>query len=265
MDAPGPIARSVEDAALLLEVIAGPDPADAWTSARPVPRYRDALTGQVRGLVIGVVRELLDSPDTDPEVRDAVAAAARALERLGARVEPVSLPLVPRAGAVFMALADSDGAALHQGWLRDRAGEYDVGTRRRLLAASLIPAAILQEAQRARVLIRVQVLAALDRHDLLLAPAQPTPAPSIALAAAPITSGRAAAQRFFNRRSYSTPASLAGVPALSVPCGMSASGLPIGLQLIGRRYDEATVLRAAHAFEADSGWATRRPPLPRSA
>jgi len=261
MDAAGPLARTVEDAALLLGVIAGRDPRDPLTSDRRVPDYVGALGQGVRGLVIGAITELLDGEDTDPEVRAAVAAAAGVLSGLGVSVVPVSLPLVKVAGQIFMALADSEGAGYHRRWLRERPGEYDAATRRRLVTASLIPAALHGSAQRARHLVREQVLEALQRHDLLLCPTQPTVAPLIAAASAPITSGQGAGRRFFTRRSYSTPASLAGTPAISVPCGFSADGLPIGLQLIGRPYDEVTVLRAARAYETVTPWHTRRPHL----
>jgi aspartyl-tRNA(Asn)/glutamyl-tRNA(Gln) amidotransferase subunit A len=173
----------------------------------------------------------------------------------------VSLPLLPLAGAVFMALADSEGAGLHARWLRERPQDYDAGTRRRLLTASLLPTTLYHQAERARVLIRNQVWSALGRHDLLLAPTAPTPAPLIASTKAPLQSGDAAARRFSTRRSFTTPASLAGVPAVSLPCGFTAGGLPIGLQLIGRRFEDATVLRAAHAYERSTLWHDRRPSL----
>src|SRR5262249_39583677 len=108
---------------------------------------------------------------------------------------------------------------------------------------------------------RRQMLDALGRYDVLLAPTAPCPAPLIAALAAPLQSRQEAAQRFFARRSYTTPASLAGVPALSVPCGFTTGGLPIGLQLIGRRFEEATVLRAGHAYEQATAWHERRPTL----
>jgi aspartyl-tRNA(Asn)/glutamyl-tRNA(Gln) amidotransferase subunit A len=261
LDAPGPLGRTVEDCALLLGIIAGPDPLDPLTARRPVPDYRAALTGDVRGLRVGVIRELTLGGDTEPEVRDAVVAAAGVLRGLGAEVDEVSLPVAPRAGAAFMAVCDSEGAGRHLPWLRRRAAEYDEGTRRRLLAAALLPAALLHKAQQARALIRQQIGDALVAHDVLVAPTSHRAAPTIANFTAPITSTGEAAARFFTRRSFTTPAALAGVPAAAVPCGFGASGLPLSLQIIGRRFEDATVLRVAHAYEQSTDWHRRRPEL----
>jgi aspartyl-tRNA(Asn)/glutamyl-tRNA(Gln) amidotransferase subunit A len=261
MDQVGPLTRTVEDAALVLGVIAGYDAKDPLTSRAAVADYRAALSGAAAGLRIGVIAELVDGTETEPEVRAAVREASRGLAGQGAAVEDISLPLVPLAGAVFMALCDSEAAGRHKGWLSTRAEEYDQGTRRRLVTAGLIPAVAIHQAARARALIREQVLEALGKFDLLLAPTSPHPAPAIASHTAPITSKEEAGARFFGRRSYTTPASLAGVPAISVPCGFTSGGLPIGLQLIGRPFAESAVLRAAHAWEKTGGLATRRPPL----
>lgn len=262
MDAPGPITRTVEDATLLLGVIAGPHPADPFMrQARPGDAAATLGDG-VSGLRVGLVGELAGGADTEAEVAEAVRQACSVLEKLGARVEEVSLPLIPLAGAVFMALADSEGAGLHRAWLRERPGDYDDGTRRRLLTASLLPAALYHEAARARALIRAQVLDALGKVDVLVAPTSPRPAPPIASHHAPVSSKEEAARRFFARRSYTTPFSLAGTPAISLPCGASRASLPIGLQIVGRRFDEATVLRAAYAYEQATPWHRRRPPDP---
>ncbi|PYM19357.1 MAG: amidase [Candidatus Rokuibacteriota bacterium] len=259
LDAPGPLGRTVEDCALVLQVIAGHDPHDALTTRRPTPDYRAALTGDIRGLRVGVISELTTGPETDPEMRDGVLAATRVLADLGARVDDVSLPLIPRAGAAFMAICDSEGAARHLQTLRTRAGEYDEGTRRRLLAAALLPAGLVQKAQQARALIRAQIVEALRRHDVLVAPTSPRPAPTIANYTAPITSTAQAVTHFFTRRSFPTPASLAGVPAMAVPCGFSSRGLPLSLQILGRRFDDATVLRVGDAYERTTEWHRRRP------
>jgi len=261
MDQVGPLTRTVEDTALVLGLIAGYDEKDPTTSRSAVPDYRAALDGGVTQLRIGVITELVDGADTHAEVRDAVREAARALAGLGARVEDISLPLIPLAGGVFMALCDSEAAGRHQSWLATRPEEYDAGTRRRLVAAGLIPATAVHRAARARALIREQIRHALEKFDLLLAPTSPQPAPPIASHTAPVTSKGEAGRRFFGRRSYTTPASLAGVPAISLPCGFTAAGLPVGLQLIGRPLAESTVLTAARAWEKTAGLTDRHPPL----
>jgi aspartyl-tRNA(Asn)/glutamyl-tRNA(Gln) amidotransferase subunit A len=261
MDQVGPLTRTVEDTALVLGLIAGHDAKDPTSSHSAVPDYRAALASGVKTLRIGVISELVDGAETHAEVRGAVREAARALAVMGAAVEDISLPLIPYSGGVFMALCDSEAAGRHAPWLSSRAGEYDAGTRRRLVAAGLIPAASVHRAARARSLIREQILDALEKFDLLLAPTAPHPAPLITSHTAPVTSKEEAARRFFGRRSYTTPASLAGVPAISVPCGFTADGLPVGLQLIGRPLAESTVLRAARAWEKSAGLADRRPPL----
>ena len=261
LDAPGPLGRTVEDCALALMLIAGSDALDPLTTRRAVPNYRAALSRDVRGLRVGVIRELTHGADTDPEMRAAVTRAIDVLRDLGAEAAEISLPLVPRAGAAFMAICDSEGAALHLQWLRSRPADYDEGTRRRLLAAGLLPAVLVHKAQQARALIRRQVLDALVKYDVLVAPTAHRPAPVIASFTTPITSRAEAATRFFTRRSFTTPAALAGVPALAVPCGFSAAGLPLSLQIIGRRFDDATVLRVGHAYEQATDWHRRRPAI----
>lgn len=260
MDAPGPLGRTVEDVAAVLGVIAGRDERDPLTSPRVVPDFRAALTGDIRGIRVGLIAELTSGADTASEVRTAIETVATVVTRLGARIEPASVPHVMLAGSVFMALADSDGAGLHLETLRTRAAEYDRGTRRRLLAAGLIPTALTQRAARVRGLIRSEITEALTRFDVLLSPTSPSAAATIESMRAPIVSGEAAARRFFTRRSYTTPASLAGVPAMSVPCGFTTTGLPIGMHLTGRAFDEATVLRVAHAYQQATDWHHRHPP-----
>ncbi|HYB41522.1 MAG TPA: amidase, partial [Candidatus Methylomirabilis sp.] len=138
MDVGGPLTRTVSDTALVLEALAGHDPKDPLTSRRPMPRYRAALGEDARGLRVGVIRELTLGEGTEAEVRSAVLEAARVLAKQGAAVEEISLPTLPRSGAVFMAICDPEGAAAHQSWLRTRPGDYDRATRRRLYTASLL-------------------------------------------------------------------------------------------------------------------------------
>ncbi|MCI0439746.1 MAG: aspartyl/glutamyl-tRNA amidotransferase subunit A, partial [Chloroflexi bacterium] len=233
MDTIGPMTRTVEDCAIMLRAIAGHDPRDSTTSATPVPDYTASLKGGVKGLRVGLIREMFDFEGLDSEVRNAVVKAVSALGEMGAPSEKVSIPIAARSGAIFIAVADSDAATFHAKWLRSRGGDYDWSTRARLESASLMPSTAYIKAQRARALLRRQMLEALERCDVLVAPSGPTPAPTIA-ASTGSPGGYYQGKLDLGRRRYTSPAALAGLPALSVPCGFSSAGLPIGVQLIGR-------------------------------
>ncbi len=260
MDTAGPMTRTVADSALVLQVIAGHDPKDAFSAQLPVPDYAAALDGEVRGLRIGVIRELFESTFLDRETGDAVRAAAAVFGRLGARIDEVSLPMILLGGVVFCAIADSGTALQHRHALATEPERFDAGPRRRMLAASLLPVALYLKVEQARALMRDQVHAALERFDILLCPTSPAPAARIAKAQV-ATWTTEDLIRFWQRGSHTSPFSLAAVPALSIPCGFSASGLPIGMQLVGRPFGEATILRAAHTYEASSDTHVKRPPL----
>ena len=256
MDQAGPMTKTVEDCALVYEGIAGHDPNDPYTLPDPVGHFRPQP--DLGGLKVGIIRESLENPLTEPEVRAAVEKALGVLEKAGAAVSEVSLPLVTDAGVISASIGDSDGAFVHRHWLRSRAEDYDEVTRRRLLAASLIPAQLYQKAQRLRVLMRRQVLAALERVDVLLSPTQPMVAQKIETTSG-LNSKEDVLRRFAGPRGATTPFNLAAVPAMSVPCGFTAEGLPIGLQLAGRPLDEATVFQVGYAYQERTSWHTHRP------
>lgn len=260
LDTAGPMTRTVADSALILRTIAGHDPKDAFSARLPVPDYLAGLNGDVRGLRVGVIRELLESSFLDRETGAVVRAAAGVLGRLGARVEEVSLPMILLGGVVFCAIADSGTALQHRQALLTQPERFDAGPRRRMLAASLLPVALYLKVEQARNLMRDQVRAALERFDVLLCPTAPAPAVRIDRAQV-ATWTTEDLIRFWQRGSHTSPFSLAAVPALSVPCGFSVSGLPVGMQLVGRPFGEATILRAAHAYETNSDAHTKRPPL----
>jgi len=260
MDTAGPMTRTVADAALIMRTIAGHDPKDVFTARLPVPDYVGALDGNVRGLRIGVIREYFESGLLDRETAEAVRAAAAVLGRLGAQVEEVSLPMILLAGVIFCAIADSGTAVQHRRELLTEPDLLDAGPRRRMLAASLLPVALYYKVEQARNLMRDQVRAALERFDVLLCPSAPGPAGRIDRAQV-ATWTTEDLIRFWQRGSHTSPFSLAAVPALSMPCGYTVSGLPIGVQLVGRPFGEGTVLRAAHAYETNSDAHTKRPPL----
>jgi Asp-tRNA(Asn)/Glu-tRNA(Gln) amidotransferase A subunit family amidase len=260
MDTAGPMTRTVTDAALILRTIAGHDPRDEFTARLPVPDYVAALDGNIRGLRVGVIRELFESGFLERETGESVRAAAAVLGGLGAQVEEVSLPMILLSGVIFCAIADSGTALQHRQELLTEPERFDAGPRRRMLAASLLPVALYLKVEQARNLMRDQIRAALGKFDVLLCPSAPAPAARIDRAQV-ATWTTEDLIRFWQRGSHTSPFSLAAVPALSVPCGYTASGLPIGMQLVGRPFGEATMLRAAHAYEANSDAHTRRPPL----
>ena len=261
MDIPGPLTKTVEDCALLLAAISGHDPKDRLSSQLPVPDYTQCLGDGVKGMRVGFIREQVESGDNDEEAQQTVKQALAVLEGLGAEIVPISIPLVSIAAPIFIAIADSDGAGVHEELLRTRGKDYDSATRTRLLAASLRPANLYHRAQRARELLRRQMVEALERVEVLVSPVTAGPPSKLSSLARAYDSEEDVRNRLFGGRSYTAPHSLAGLPAISIPCGFTNSGLPIGLQIGGRAFDEATVLRVAAAYEAATEWHTRHPQI----
>jgi aspartyl-tRNA(Asn)/glutamyl-tRNA(Gln) amidotransferase subunit A len=258
MDHVGPMTRSAADCALMLRCLAGYDAADPTTSVLPTPDYGALLTGEVNGLRVGLLRAFfLDS--AAPEIREAVERAATVLEGLGATVDEVVLPHMADIAAASSAIVASEALAYHAGWLRTRPGDYqpDVGTRLRL--GAFVTGVQYVRAQQLRTVVREAVNEALARRDVLLAPSTP-------IAATPVGQSEV---RFggttLDVRSAlircTRPFNFSGHPACSVPCGLTADGLPVGMQFIGRAFDEATVLRAADAWQRVTDWHARRPPM----
>jgi aspartyl-tRNA(Asn)/glutamyl-tRNA(Gln) amidotransferase subunit A len=258
LDHVGPMTRTVADAALVLQVLAGRDPADPSTADVPVPDYRRALEGGVRGLRLGLPKDLFFER-LDPEVRAAVLGAARSLEGLGASVEEVALPRIPHAGPASFAIIAAEATAYHEPYLKTRAALYGADVRARLTAGQFVLATQYLKAQRARQVIRAEVDAVLGRVDALLLPTTPIPAPPLEAREATVD-GLTEDVRWWLIR-CTRPINVTGHPALSVPCGFTAGGLPIGLQVVGRHFDEAMLLRIGHAFEAVSPARGSRPPL----
>lgn len=255
----GPITRTVEDAALVLQAIAGHDARDTASAEIAVPEYGRALEGGVAELRVGLLKEQFELP-TDPEVRQTVQSVATTLEGLGARVEEVSFAEHSQALAAASVILFAEGASVHERWLRERPGDYGEDVRLRLEQGSLVTALDYLRAQRARVLVIERFNRLFERVDVVLSPAVPVPAPRIideGLISVDGTMLDARGALLRNTRLYD----VLGLPAISVPCGFTAAGLPVGAQLAGRAFDEATVLRVAYALEQASPWRSRRPPL----
>ena len=260
MDTVGPISRSVEDAAITIQAIAGYGPEDRYSWNVPVPDYRQALTGDIQGIKLGVVQERMDSPNLDPEVRDTVAKAISALGELGASSQDVSIPLAPKAGALTMSILSVEWSNLHRPLFEPNIDELDHNNKIRFLTGSVIPAQFYYKAQKIRAVLRQQILDALEQVDVLVLPTGPVTAPPVESVPG-VQSKEHALTGLAGRISFTGPFNLAGTPALSVPCGFSSSGMPMGLQIVGRPFAEETVLRVAHAYEQTTEWHNRRAPV----
>ena len=255
MDAVGPISRTVEDAAITLGAIAGHDPKDQHSWTTPVPDYRQALDGDIRGVRVGVITEQLNSPVVEQETRDTVVKATTVLGELGATVEDVSLPRTMSASIASSILLAVEAALKHRDWIRDRRNEYGHDVRIQQLVGSILPAHSYNKALKLRSMLREQMLQAFEKYDVLVLPTTGTPAIPIE-DDPPITSKEAAVRvpiltRLFN---------LASSPAASIPCGFSAQGLPIGLQIGAAPGRDEMILKVAHAYEQATPWHTMRPP-----
>jgi aspartyl-tRNA(Asn)/glutamyl-tRNA(Gln) amidotransferase subunit A len=260
----------------VLEAIAGHDPADSTASPRPVPPYLTEVEGGVRGLRLGLPREYFVE-GMQPEVEAAVREAVRVLEHLGAAVEPVSLPHTEYAIATYYLIATAEASsnlarydgiryglrvprpALGEMYEASRAAGFGAEVKRRImlgtyaLSAGYYDAYYLK-AQQVRTLIRRDFESAFARCDALVTPVAPTTA---------FRRGEKTDDPLTMYLSdiFTISVNLAGLPGLVVPCGFDGAGLPIGLQVIGRPFDEATLLRVGAAYELAGSWHGRRPPL----
>jgi len=253
LDHAGPMSRTVEDSAIILQAIAGYDPKDGASANVPVGDYTTNLKKGVKGLKVGVPRAWFDEDlGTDQETLAAFDAAVKILEGQGAQfVEIDSKPFSDARNANTLILL-AEAYAYHEANMQTRPQDYSSGIRDRMREASYISAADYINAQRARVTIRAQVNDILKTVDIIASPSSARPATrftEIDPAAAYI------------RPSYTNPYNLTGLPAISVAAGFSADGQPIGLQIGGRAFDEATVFQAAYAYEAATPWHDMHPPV----
>jgi aspartyl-tRNA(Asn)/glutamyl-tRNA(Gln) amidotransferase subunit A len=274
LDQIGPMSRTVADAALVLEAISGVDSRDATSADRETPNFSSALGRDVTGLRIGVPNHLLDA-GVDADVRQAFDAAIQTLTKLGARVTTIELPhsrvAIPVYYLVLTAEASSnlaryDGvrygtraaaASLAELYDRSRHAGFGAEVKRRIMLGTYVLSAGYYEAyylksQQVRTLIRQDFDRAFETVDVVAVPTTPTAAFRLGERAAdPLA--------MYLADIFTVSAPLAGLPAISVPCGLTASRLPIGLQLTGRAWDEATLFRAADAYERATGWSHEHP------
>jgi aspartyl-tRNA(Asn)/glutamyl-tRNA(Gln) amidotransferase subunit A len=250
LDHTGPMARTVEDCAYQLQALAGHDALDPASSRAPVTDYVAALERPIRGLSIGVPSRDFFLEGADPEVAAAFEASLATLRHLGGDVRDVTIPHIWDSVS-FMVIMASEAFAYHERDLRERPAMYGPLLRDRLLHGALYTGAEYVQAMRLRERVRLEMLDVLRTVDLLATPTAPKPAPTFATAYD---------TSLGFPRSNMPPFNLSGLPALALPCGFTAGGLPISLQLAGRPFDEATVLRAGHAYERATEWHSRRVP-----
>ena len=255
MDHVGPMTRSARDCALMLSVIAGYDPADPTTSVLPVPDYGAALTGDVKGLRVGLLRAHFIEPAA-ADVRAAVEATAKQLEQAGAVVDEVNLTQMTHVATGSAAIVASEALAYHAPWMRSRPQDYQPDVRERLRLGAFVNGAHYVRAQQIRALVTREIDEALARRDVLLAPGTPLVAPVLGEREAALGDGPSDVRAALLR--CTRPFNFSGHPACAAPCGFTPGGLPIGLQIVGRPFDEATVLRVADGYQRVTDWHTRR-------
>jgi len=253
MDHCGPMTRSAEDIALLLQVIAGFDPDDPGSEDCAVPDYTAALSGGVRGLRLGLVEGWHDAPGAHPDLGPAIAAAVATLESLGATVEPVKLSSLRDYTDCKTTISIAELYAIHEHDLRTRPQDFGRILRNRILPGGLIRAEDYVAAQRWRTALAREQAMAFKRVDALITAG----ARGIADPADPD-----AEDRLIISPSITMPFSVSGVPALAIPCGFSrAEGMPLSLQVAAAPWREASVLRIAHAYQRATDWHRRHPVL----
>jgi aspartyl-tRNA(Asn)/glutamyl-tRNA(Gln) amidotransferase subunit A len=274
MDQVGPLTKSVKDSALLLQAIAGHDPADSTSADRAVPDYAGRWSGDTKNLRIGIPREYFIS-GMQPEVDQALHSAIRELEKNGAAIEEISLPHTEYAVAVYYIVATAEASSnlarydgMRFGFRADakdltetfrisRDEGFGAEVKRRIMLGTYVLSAgyydaYYLKAQRVRTLIRNDFEEAFRRADVIVTPTSPTTAFKLG------EKTQDPLQMYLSDI-YTISANLAGLPALSLPCGFDRQGMPIGMQIIGKRFDESTVLRVAHAYEQATEWHLRKP------
>jgi Asp-tRNA(Asn)/Glu-tRNA(Gln) amidotransferase A subunit family amidase len=251
LDHVGPMARTVPDSAVLLQAIAGHDPGDPSTRHAQVGDYTAELESGVRGMKLGLLRRFyVDSPGLNADVKTAALAAFDELRGQGATIEDVDAPTLDLAGAIWVTML-SEVYEFHRETIRDQPQNYGEGIRTRIYMGALVTAADYQRGQRLRARLRREVMALLEGVDALIFPGHAAPAQRFE----DIQMG----QIIVPGSRYTNVWNLLGLPAVVIPCGFNRDGLPLAIQIVGRPFDEATVLRIARAYERATDWHTRRP------
>jgi len=254
LDHAGPMAWNAEDCGIMLQAMAGYDPADPASADHPVPDYRASLSGEVKGLRIGLIRHFYETDNPANEAtRRGIAAAVKVFEELGCSVRELRVsPLADWAACGIMIML-AEGYAIHEATLRERFSDYGEAFRDRMALAVLTTGADYVQAMRLRRELVAEFATAMVDLDLVITAAAASEAPIFD------SVGKFA---ILERPSLTMPFNVTGTPAMSVCCGYTTDGLPLAFQLASKPFDEATVLKAAHAYERATPWRSIRPRLP---
>lgn len=252
----GPMTRTVADTAAMLGVIAGEDPRDSTSGRVPVPDYLATLNDDLSGYRIGLASAYLRD-HVAPEVSQLVEAAIATMETMGATIVEIALPPPSEAVPALLGVITPEATAFHLAWLRERPHDYSQAVRERLELGAITPAISYIQAQRARRHITDEMLAGFQQVDVVVMPTAPSAATF--LDGDLVTSDVADPALLAAMMNFTGPFDLTGFPAISLPCGFTDDGLPVGMQLVARPYAEARLLAAAHAYEQAHDWHRRLP------
>jgi aspartyl-tRNA(Asn)/glutamyl-tRNA(Gln) amidotransferase subunit A len=260
LDHAGPMARTVADTAMMLQVMAGPDPNDSTAAHEPVADYARALTRDIKGLRIGVPSNYFFD-EVNAESVAAVHSAIKKLQDMGAVVVDVQVPHADLSGAAMWIIGMAEGACFHEKRLKEKAELFDPVVRERLEAAKFYPATDYIKAQRIRTILMEEMKNVFEKCDVMAVPSG-NPAGKLdppEIAGSDVKPGSSSTPR----RGSTNIGDLVGMPAIVIPCGFTAEPpvRPLGIQFYGKPFDEATLFRVSHAYESVTDWHKRRPPL----
>ena len=250
----GPMTWTVEDTAYMMQALAGYDPKDPTTSTAPVPDYSLSLREDIKGLTIGVPRHFFFAPheSVNPEVVATVEKGLKVLEGLGANLQEVTIPSLEYVRAANSVIMLSEAFAYHEKNLQVRPHDFGEMVRARFRIGGLFSASDYVQSQRIRKVVNRECAEVLQKVDVLVTPTMTQPAAAF--------EGYDATSNITGR-SFTAPFNLTGLPAISVPCGFTASGLPVGMQIAGKPFDEPGVIRAAYAYQQEARWFEQRPSI----
>ncbi|MEK7864956.1 MAG: amidase family protein, partial [Nitrospirota bacterium] len=276
LDQIGPITKNVKDSAILLNIISGKDPFDSTSASVAVPDFTKVLGNEIKGLKIGIPKEYFIK-GMDREIEESVKTAIKKMESLGAIPVEISLPHTEYAVATYYVLATSEassnlarydgvkygfraeGKDLMEMYMNTRAQGFGAEVKRRIMLGTYALSsgyydAYYKKAQQARTLIKADFEKAFNSVDMIVTPTSPTAA---------FRSGEKTEDplQMYLSDIFTISVNLAGIPAISIPCGFTSNNLPIGLQIIGKHFDEESILKAAYAYEQSTDWHKRKPNL----